>query len=121
MPPHRKRFVLVYSVAAIIIITLLIVVLIVGALKLSAEPTIEDVYTLIQVITGVLGIPFAVIGAVSYLRDRHESRQARQEEAEQAKHDEERKCLLAEQAEYQRISADNAIAANVCVSKIEFL
>ena len=64
MTPRGKRFVLVYSVAAIITITLLIVVLIVGLLKLSAEPTIEDVYTLIQVITGVLGIPFAVIGAV---------------------------------------------------------
>jgi hypothetical protein len=81
MISRNKRCVIIFSATALIALTLLIVIIIFDLLKLSATPINDDVYTLIQVITGALGILFSVIEVGFYLRDRHESRKG-----EQAKH-----------------------------------
>jgi cytochrome c biogenesis protein CcdA len=100
MIPRNTRCVIICSVSTLIALTLLTVIIIFGLLKLSAASTIHDVYTLIQVITGALGILFSVIGVAFYFRDRYESQKAKEaEEARQAKKAEQDECqkLLAVQ------------------------
>jgi Na+/melibiose symporter-like transporter len=75
MVSRANRYAIVYSIVAL----MLSVFIIVALMKITADPSIEHVYSILQVITGVIG----AIAIAFYIRDRYENRQAVKKEKEE--------------------------------------